>query len=311
MLLYQSTISPLGYDETYGSVISRHQLTCGSLVVPVADLQTSDFEEDPDKQVYFAKNLKAVTIADKDTDCVMQVYRNDRNEPARSTFAISYRFKDGYILKGIDQRFVANKFWIGKEGMDIIGREFPEVYTMSQYLFRLYGVDEATGTNYIEVRFGISPEGNSIICEEHEYPSDTQYAKGVLSRKSFTSFVRVFGADKFVNGVRVPPKTRIFVSPDSLKKVGIDRVLNRYFPGGYSEENECHAESWEYNPENLANVIDSILQDKDHAVYQVYFIGYPFNKTKTLRAIVDDGFAARSKRKKAKGGRNSKEHNSD
>lgn len=310
MLLYQSTISALGYEETYGSVVSRHQLTCGSIVVPVADLQSSDFEGDYDNHVSFEKNLKAVTIADKDTDCVMQVYRNDRNEPSRQTFAISYRFKDGYILKGIDQRFVANKFWIGKEGIDIIGREFPEVYTMSQYLFRLYGVDEATGSNFIEVRFSIAPDGNSIVCEEHEYPADTQYAKGVLSKKSFTSFVRVFGADKFVNGVRVPPKTRIFVSPDLLKKVGIDRVLNRYFPGGYSEENDCHAESWEYNPDNLTNVIDSILQDKDHPVYQVYFIGYPFNKTKTLRSIVDEGFVRRTKYKKSKSSKNSKEKTS-
>lgn len=310
MLLYQSTISALGYEEQYGSVVSRHQLTCGSLIVPVADLQSSDFEENSDNQTCFTKNLRAVTIADKDTDCVMQVYRNDRSEPARATFAISYRFKPGYVLKGIDQRFVANKFWIGKEGIDIIGREFPEVYTMSQYLFRLYGADEETGKSFIEVRFSISEDGTSIVCTEIEHPAESQYARCVLCKKSFTSFVRVFGVDKFVNGVRVPPKTRIFVSPDMLKKVGVEKALNRYFPGGYSEDNECHAESWEYNPDNLINVIDAILQDKEHPVYQVYFIGYPFNKTKVLREIVDEGFANRSKKKK-KPGRASKDNNSD
>ena len=291
MILYQSKIEPLDYEEKYGNVTTRNELICGNLQAPVADLKADDYDEDRDSQVYFEKNLKSVMVVDTDTDCVMQIYRNDLVDPKRNTYPISYTLPEGFKLIGVDQHIVANKFWISDNEIDIIGREFPEIYSQETCLMKVYG--KAENGDYVETRFTIAEDGKSIVCSEKIHPADKQYAKTVLSRKTYTRFIRAFGGDKFINKVKVPPKTRIFVNPAALTKCTLDKFLKRYFPGGFSETEERHAESWEFNPSNLESVIDTIIQDPDHPVFQIYFLGYTFDQTKELRVIADKGFENR------------------
>ena len=298
MLLYQSTIKPTGFEEQYGSVITRNQIICGELESPVADLQASDFTSEEGDQTYFEKNLKSVMIVDNDTDCIMQVYRNDLVDPTRKSYAFSYRFKDGFEMVGIDQRIVANRFWIGKEGVDIIGREFPEIYTMTPYIFRIYGKNEKG--DFIEACFTEAEDGKSLICHERTYSADKPFVKKILNKRSYTGFVRAYGNDRFVNKVKVPSKTRIFVNPEIITgKVTLDKFMRRFFPGGFAETDDRHAELWEYNPDNMRNAIDAVLQDEKHPVFQVYFLGYGFEETKILRAIVDEGFENRRKARRS------------
>lgn len=307
LLLYQSTISPIGVDERYGSVTTRYRITAGELSAPVADLRAADFGQEQEggntlPPTYIEKNLRAVTIVDADANAVTQVYRNDNVEPSRTTFAIHYRLPEGFKLVGIDQRFVANKFKISENGIDLIGREFPETYAAEPFIFRMYGKNDAG--DFVETQMSVATDKKSIVCKEKTYEAKSNYVTNVLAKKTYTGFVRTFGADKFVNAVRVPTNTQIYVNPAVLQKVNMDRYLNRYFPGGIKYTADCRAEEAAYDTAKFAEMIEAVVQDKTNPVYQIYFIGYGYTKTKVLREIADAAFSKRRKAHRAERSKN-------
>ena len=292
MLLYNAEIKP-SEEITILNVIARNTITCGSLQLPVADLTEGDYTGESQK--YFKKNLKAVVLEEKSKGINHILFRNDNEEPDRETYAISYRCEDGYTLIGADQRFVASKFAINKEGIDIIGREFPEMYSEHPSILRVFMKNEEG--NYCIAQF--IPKNEEIKCVISYYKKNSEYAEKVLNKRAFTGFIRAFGSTGFINKVKVPPKTRIFISPNIVEKVSAEKFLARYFPGGYIPTEHRHYEVWKYNPDALTSVIDSILQDEEHPTYQVYFLGYGFEKSKVLRDITDTGFAHRREARNA------------
>ena len=285
MLLYNSVIKETD-EETYGDIVTRHQLICGDISVPVADLTANDYTGEDQK--YFDKNLRVVVTNSKTPDrCT--VCRNDNEEPDRRTYAISFRCEEGYELLGVDQRFAANIFAINKNGIDIVGREFPEIYSECTHILRVFTKD-ADG-RYAVVRFIV--KDNRIEAIYSYFNHDSDYAKKVLNKRAFTCFIRTFGRSAFINKVKVPPKTRIFIDPSVVEKVSAEKFLKRYFPGGYSPQEYRDYEVWEYNPDALESVVDSILLDEQHPVYQIYFLGYGYENAKVLREITDGGFDRR------------------
>ena len=292
------------YDEpinVLGQKI-RNVIDCGELHVNIASIPSTLEQRgeallrgDSVNMIHLAMATDLEKNAEKSHNCF--VLAESANTVERNTILVAHKEEEnGYVIDRVQQSFVVHRYHITPKSVNLIGSQYPEMYSTNVPLIRIFSTHKDTGTIKEVIYYSDTLEPKTYYTEI----GSPKYEKLSSLRKS-DIFVICHNGARFETKMWVQPFCKIIVCNDYIRRMDhkfhgdVVKLLDWHYNGGMpSVIPDDMIRCMDDDIDDIKQVIDECSDYSTKKGPKWMFLGFRFSTAYEAR-LYAQGFTERRK----------------